>query len=400
MPQTEHRDGVKAVFTSEPLSDEFMKQWELNPAIHRTDAARPTTFSAHVEPTADAAQVVRVVDMLLAELSGPDTFAAPGPPPRDGLVWNDGTHRWRNPHTGEEHPHPPPKADEHPPLAGRDAEVDEASRAHVAENYPAVRAAYLAKNAYTDPATGDVTSVVMNTDEFREHLPGYVGTNAGAVHEAASAANKKVYAEMLQSQKGKGNNTRMVLAGGGGSGKGTAVGDYFDQNRYPLVLDQVSDNLAKLEQKLDEATANGYATQYVFVDRPAEDAWGGVTGRAIGLRKKGKLARTVPLEVALKANIASRRTALELLKKRPDIKPNIIDNTGRTGRRRLITNRAEAVAYLEKRLAEDEAAVAGGLEAKLRADIARRHAAGDIPDDIAAGFVGAAALAANKGPPT
>src|SRR5262245_18862672 len=25
-------------------------------------------------------------------------FAAPGPPPRPGLVWNDATHRWRNPH--------------------------------------------------------------------------------------------------------------------------------------------------------------------------------------------------------------------------------------------------------------------------------------------------------------
>lgn len=38
---------------------------------------------------------------------------APGPAPRPGLVWNDGTHRWRNPETGEEHPHEPaadPKA--------------------------------------------------------------------------------------------------------------------------------------------------------------------------------------------------------------------------------------------------------------------------------------------------
>jgi len=32
--QTEHRDGVKAIFSPVPLSDEFMRQWEIMPAIH------------------------------------------------------------------------------------------------------------------------------------------------------------------------------------------------------------------------------------------------------------------------------------------------------------------------------------------------------------------------------
>lgn len=32
----------------------------------------------------------------------PKTFAAPGPPPRAGLVWKEETHRWVHPHTGEE----------------------------------------------------------------------------------------------------------------------------------------------------------------------------------------------------------------------------------------------------------------------------------------------------------
>lgn len=34
------------------------------------------------------------------------TEAAPGPPPRPGLVWSDDTHRWRHPETGAEHEHP------------------------------------------------------------------------------------------------------------------------------------------------------------------------------------------------------------------------------------------------------------------------------------------------------
>ena len=325
----------------------------------------------------------------------------PGRPPRPHLKWKPSTHRWINPDTGEEHDHPKagedlgpsktPKYAVSPGLSPEEAHIERHSQQHARDNYADIRAAYLHENGHHD-GNGNLKSVVMNTDEWRHHLPGYTGTNAGAVHEAASDLNKRLYAEMLQSQKGKGNNRFMVLAGGGGSGKGTAVGDYFVQHEYPLVLDQVSDNLPKLEAKLDEAKANGYEPEYVFVDRHPQDAWGGVMGRAVNLRKKGKLARTVPLSVALHANVAARKTALELLKKRPDIKPNIIDNNAGDGKRRLIEDRAEAIKYLEQKLAEvDES----GLKEKLHADVLRKHAAGEIPDDIAAGFVGKDAIAAN-----
>lgn len=325
----------------------------------------------------------------------------PGPPPRPHLQWKPSTHRWINPGSGEEHDHPGPGEDLGPSktpkyavtpgLSAEDARVERDSQRHARDNYADIRAAYLDENGHRD-ANGDLTSVTVNTDEWRHHLPGYTGTNAGAVHEAASDANKRLYAELLRSQKGKGNNRLMVLAGGGGSGKGTAVGDYFVQQDYPLVLDQVSDNLAKLEAKLDEARTHGFEPEYVFVDRHPEQAWGGVVGRAVNLRKKGKLARTVPLPVALHANIAARRTALELLKKRPDVRPAIIDNNGGDLNRRLITDRGEAIAYLERKLAEvDES----GLRERLHADVLTRHAAGEIPDDIAAGFVGKEAVAAN-----
>ena len=46
------------------------------------------------------------VDIFRVNESGP-----PGPPPRPNLVWNDQTHRWRNPETGEEHHHPVPGYD-------------------------------------------------------------------------------------------------------------------------------------------------------------------------------------------------------------------------------------------------------------------------------------------------
>lgn len=249
-----------------------------------------------------------------------------------------------------------------------------------------------------DPATGkegsgtydeagNLTGVTLNTDEWRDLFPEYTGVNAGDVHEASSHLNKQMYAEALKGMKGKGNNTMVVLAGGGGSGKGTAVGQHFDQNQYPIRLDQVSDNLAKLEQKLDEAKANGYKSEYVFVDRHPADAWQGVVGRAVNMRKKGKQARTVPIEVAVHANLAARKTALELLKKRLDIPASVIDNNHGFGRARLITDRDEAIRHLEAQNHDQEQ-----LLRSLRDETLGLHERGEIPTDIAEGLVGRSAI--------
>jgi hypothetical protein len=180
----------------------------------------------------------------------------------------------------------------------------------------------------------------------------------------------------------------MILAGGGGSGKGSVLGEFFVQADYPIVLDQVSDSLKKLEAKMQEARDAGFEPQYVFVDRQPEGAAGGIVDRALRLRQKGKLARTVPIDVGLHANIASRRTALELLEKNPDIQPSIIDNTGRC-KRRMITDRAEAMAYLEQRIEEDEQEIERGLGEQIKQRIVERHATGEIPTDLAQGFLGA-----------
>lgn len=287
-------------------------------------------------------------------------------------------------------------------LSPAEQQLERDSQVWVRENYPALRDAFLRKNAVVDP-DGNVRSVTLNTDEWREFVPGYNGTNAGATHEAASWLNKQLTNEMMRSQVGKGNNTFLVLAGGGGSGKGTATGDFFAAADYPIVLDQVSDRFEKLEGKLGEAQQAGYRPAYVFVDRPPEDAAGGIVGRALNLLSKGKLPRTVNLEMGLHANIASRKTAIDLLKRRPDIEPAVIDNRGGRFKRRLITDRAEAIQYLEQRLAEDQQAVQSGLLQRLQQDVIARRAAGEIPEDMVTGFLGAGwreRLVPGAGPPT
>jgi hypothetical protein len=292
----------------------------------------------------------------------------------------------------------PPAAPQAPPgdpierspgLSPEWARLEVESQMFVRQNYPALRDAYLAKNGTIDATTGEVKSVSLNTDDWRELIPGYNGTNGNAVHEAASWCNKQMLNEALANMRGKGNNKFMVLAGGGGSGKGTAMGDYFTAAEFPIILDQVSDRMDKLIGKLGQAQAHGFQPTYVFIDRPPEGAAGGIVGRALEQRQKGQLARAVPIDIGIKANIDSRITALNILRSSPDIEASIIDNRGGRFKRRLITDRNEGIQYLEERIAEDLKAVEGGkLQQKIRDNILARHEAGEIPEDLVTGFLG------------
>lgn len=247
---------------------------------------------------------------------------------------------------------------------------------------------YLQKEGRFDK-DGNLVGVTLNTDEFRDLFRDYRGTNASEVHEASSHVNKAAYKHVLPLLRGKGNNRFMVLAGGGGSGKGTAVGDFFEQKEYPIVLDQVSDNFKKLVDKLDDAKANGFEPQFVFVDRPPQEALGGIIGRAMNLRKDGKIARTVPLDMAYEANLNARKVALQLLEQRPDIQADIIDNrAGKDGLRRLIEDPKEAAAYLREQIAHDERELSSGGKERIVQSVIDQHKAGKIDRDIAEGLVG------------
>lgn len=282
-----------------------------------------------------------------------------------------------------------------PNLSQADKEIEEKARGRVLTQFADLRAAYLKATATPEKDGNGYRSIVLNTDDWRDLFDGYTGSNASAVHEPSSYANYQMYNEAVKMQAGKLNGQMLVLAGGGGSGKGTAVRDFFDQNDYPLVIDQVSDNYKKLVAKMDEAKAQGFQPAYVLVDRRPEDAFGGVVGRALALRRDGKPARTVDVHTSVDGNIKARKTALELLKSRPDVAARIIDNTGR-GERELITDRDEAIKYLTARIEEEEGTPQEELVARMTQGVLARHAAGEIPADIAEGIVGSKAFELHK----
>lgn len=267
-------------------------------------------------------------------------------------------------------------------LTPEERAVEDKAREYAAGNYSELRQKYLdAKNAkgkYTNTvrdSKGGIKSVTLNTDEWRGHLPGYKGTNAAAVHEPASWANKRLLDEMLHMQRGKGNNTFAMYGGGGGSGK-SKVDDFYpkDKDPFPVISDQVADNMPKAFATFVEADRLGYKPMFIFVDRKPLDAWKGVVARAMnGAKGPDGIGRTVPLDVAMPANHDARKTALEILKTQIqrsvdpatgkatslEIPVAIVDNTGGDeggAERRLIkpADRQQAIAHIEKQIAQNE----------------------------------------------
>ena len=100
--------------------------------------------------------------------------SAPGPPPKPGLVWNDQTHRWRNPQTGEEHEHPAKPARQAAPKVApvarlaRDPGADKKALGAFAAAAPSEAAREVILDAEYNAHRAD--SVIDRTpDEIRRH---------------------------------------------------------------------------------------------------------------------------------------------------------------------------------------------------------------------------------------
>ena len=257
---------------------------------------------------------------------------------------------------------------------------------------------YLAKNGTFDPDSGELISITLNCDDWRDQFPTYVGTNSGTIHDAASYANMRMLNEAMALMKGKGNNQFLVLGGGGGSGKGTATKDIIKASDYPVVLDSVSDDSAWTKELMDMAKSHGYGGQFVFIDRAPQDAWkDGVVKRAMESREKfnagdkTSLARTVPLSVALPANLKARRAAFELLED-GTVPTMIINNNLGFGKAREVVGE-EATAYLQTGM---NGYNKEQLLKEMEDDTYGLYESGKIPDDIAKGLISAKAIAARR----
>lgn len=234
-----------------------------------------------------------------------------------------------------------------PWLSKEGQKIERETQERVIKDYEKYKKQYIKKHAVLDES-GNVKSITLNTDDWRELFPEYKGTNAGDVHEAASKLNNRLLQEAFVEQAGKGNNTFLVLAGGGGSGKGTAVKGIIDTADYPIILDQTFSNYEKSVKKLDDAVnKHGFKTQVVMVDREPMGAWEGVVNRAKNARAKGELARTVGDTVAVGDNLTARESIARLAKERPEQPLLIINNNLGFGKHELV-DEAKRLDFIER----------------------------------------------------
>lgn len=273
-----------------------------------------------------------------------------------------------------------------PGLAPQDAVIEAQSQMFAWTNYGALRDAYFQQNAVLDPVSGDVRSLILNTDAWNQLIPGFTGGNSGAVHQAARWLNDQLFREALRNQSGKGNGKMIVLADGAQAGPGTQ--DFLEVSEYPLVLEQAARDYPDLADKFDRARAAGMKPAYQYVDRPVQDAISTAVERAVADRLSGKPPKVQPLEALARTNLDARRVALEVLFRNPDVESTIIDHhNGARFQRRVLTDPREAANYLAQNLAEDEARMPRDIE-RAKQDLIKRQKLGEVPADVVTGFLG------------
>ncbi|RYD49225.1 MAG: hypothetical protein EOP85_02030, partial [Verrucomicrobiaceae bacterium] len=167
---------------------------------------------------------------------------------------------------------------------------------------------------------------IVNTDDFRPLIPGYNEadplTRDTAFHPTASAITTRVLERMLAEPPVTGKV--LVLAGGGGSGKSTALRVFSPE--ADLIFDTTFSYPEYVDELRRKIHTSGRKIEVLYVHRRFPLAFKNIVRRYIDARENhaGDSPRIVPLSVAASAHIGAQEVALGL--KETEI--TIMDNNG------------------------------------------------------------------------
>jgi proteasome lid subunit RPN8/RPN11 len=202
--------------------------------------------------------------------------------------------------------------------------------------------------------------LVIDPDQAREQSSDYNATKesrgeyAPAVHEPASALAKMVYARALAAPPV--NGAVLFLAGGGGSGKGTA-NKIVEGDRPPgadFAVDGTFANYRNSAKRVDQALASGRKAEIRFFFRPMALAWRGVEQRRVDN------GRRVPFEVFKESHDSALASVLEMedrYRSNPNVVFTFVDNSGSRIETKLVSKpELLAKAFAADKLSAREAA--------------------------------------------
>ena len=150
---------------------------------------------------------------------------------------------------------------------------------------------------------------VIDVDMVRELSPQYRAdrSQAARIHRAASDLSKELFAQALARPVAQGRDPVAVFtAGGGGSGKSTAIRHLMGEGRADVTLDGTLSKLERARQQVQAALDSGRDVQIRYVYRSPAKAAQGAIERAIAS------GRPVPVDVLAQAHANAPRVVKAL----------------------------------------------------------------------------------------
>lgn len=216
---------------------------------------------------------------------------------------------------------------------------------------------------------------LIDVDRIRELSPEYRAdrSRAADIHEEASAVSQQLFERALAQPVGNGvESDPMVVftAGGGGSGKSSAIAQLLGQDNADVTLDGTLSNLDKARNRVQAALDSGRKVEIQYVYRSPENAAASAIERA--LEPNG---RPVPVNELAKAHANSLKTVRALaeeFKNNPNFKVIAIDNNGKMEDVHITDiNQIPEVNYVAAKrafVAAVDAAWAGADAGRVRSD--------------------------------
>ncbi len=194
----------------------------------------------------------------------------------------------------------------------------------------------------------------IDVDEARELVPSYRENRtlgAAIVHADASKFAKEQFEHRMAMPKQERNEVVAFMAGGGGSGKGTAADKFQLEDAAHTIVDGAFSNFEKAKAQIERARASKRRVEINFVYRPIEKAVAGMVGRAHGT------GRIVPLDVLAEAHRGAHETIRKLIEhygeSNPMVRIRIFDNSGDSIHDVTAVPRQDMLKFLDKTAYDD-----------------------------------------------
>jgi hypothetical protein len=256
-------------------------------------------------------------------------------------------------------------------LSETEKEIETRGFEKIAENEDGLVKQYIEEN--DNYVSGDNAKDLF--DDYKTNK----ARNANAIQEPASYVAKRVYTDLLEANKGRGDNYVLFTGGGTGSGKTTAVKEAGFLDNASVIYDSNMATLSSSAKRIDQALEKGYDVELAYVYTDIDKAFQRAIDRSL------TQGRTITIPAHIDTHSRSAQVFQDIIEKykgdeRVDIK--VIDNSGGRGEAKIIDTENAVEFFKEKEYNAEK--LSQQLYGILKQNYTNKH----IDRDIFKGFAG------------